>query len=68
MTEQLKSTGEPVQKKPKIQLEDDDIDYEEEERRYIQMLEEEERGPRYAPSLYEFNKRRAQLKNRNTKK
>jgi len=70
MTEQVSAaTGSSAQKKePKIvqsRLDDDyDIDYEEEERLYIQKLEEEESGPRYAPSFNEFKKQREQARNR----
>jgi ATP/maltotriose-dependent transcriptional regulator MalT len=70
MTEQVPAaTGSTAQKKePKIvqsRLDDDyDIDYEEEERLYIQKLEEEESRPRYAPSFNEFIKRREQARNR----
>ena len=73
MTEQLAATGSTAQKKqPKIAqtyLDDDnEIDYAEEERRYIQMLEDEERGPRYAPSFNEFKKREQAKRTANTKK
>jgi hypothetical protein len=73
MTEQVSAaTGSTAQKKePKIvqsRLDDedyDDIDYEEEERLYIQKLEEEEeRRPRYAPSFNEFKKQREQARKR----
>jgi hypothetical protein len=74
MTEQLAAaTGSTAQKKqPKIAqtyLDDDnEIDYAEEERLYIQMLEDEERGPRYAPSFNEFKKREQAKRTANTKK
>jgi hypothetical protein len=73
MTEQLAATGSTAQKKqPKMQqtyLDDDnEIDYAEEEIRYIQMLEDEESRPRYAPSFNEFKKREQAKRTANAKK